>query len=67
MWKKYRKKESQEMRPYIKGESLIGISLGKKDIPEIGGMIARSGENYYSQRYISKTFFKENYELIEDG
>lgn len=62
MWKKYRKTTLQEMRPYIPGEDLTGISINAEDTPEEGGMIARNAENHKDQWYVSKVFFEENYE-----
>lgn len=65
MWEKYRKAKSQEMRPYIPGENLTGISVSKKDIPELGGMIAR-GTDDGALWYVSKRFFEENYRLASE-
>lgn len=62
MWKKYRKTTLQEMRPYIPGEDLSGISINEEDTPEEGGMIARNANNHKDQWYVSKTFFEKNYE-----
>lgn len=62
MWKKYRKTAIQEMRPYIPGEDLSGISVNAEDTPEEGGMIARNADNYEDQWYVSKAFFEKNYE-----
>lgn len=61
-WKKYRKKTTQDMRPYIPGEDLTGISVSKEDIPELGGMIARNPDNHKDQWYVGKEFFEKNYE-----
>ena len=65
MWKKYRKNATQEMRPYIPGEDLTGISVSKEDTPEQGGMIARNTKNSNDQWYVAKKFFEENYVLAE--
>lgn len=62
MWKKYRKTTIQEMRPYILGEDLTGISINPEDTPEEGGMIARNADNHKDQWYVSKAFFEKNYE-----
>jgi hypothetical protein len=51
----------QEMRPYIPGEDLTGISVSPEDKPEFGGMIARNSENHADQWYVSKKFFRKNY------
>ena len=60
-WKKYRKVAIQEMRPYISGEDLSGVSVNHNEIPKEGGMIARDSKNHNSQWYITPEFFKENY------
>lgn len=61
MWETYRKKNVQEMRPYVPGECLEGISVNEQDVPELGGMIARNGQNHKDQWYIGKKFFEDNY------
>ncbi len=63
--KNYRKKLIQPMRPYIVGEDLTGISVSKEDTPELGGMIAIGIDNG-AKWYVSKEFFRLNYELVED-
>ena len=64
-FKKYRKKNLQEMRPYIPGESLVGISVNSEDTPEEGGMVAVNANNPNDQWYVGKKFFEDNYELAE--
>lgn len=61
-WTKHKKKNLQEMRPYIPGEDLTGISVSPRDTPEEGGMIARNPENPLDQWYVAKKFYEENYE-----
>lgn len=61
-WKQYRKKALQDMRPYVPGEDLKGVSVSKEDTPEPGGMIARNAENPADQWYVAKAFFAKNYE-----
>lgn len=58
--KKYRKKGTQAMRPYIPGEDLTNVSVSVEDTPEVGGMIAIGADND-ARWYVSKTFFNENY------
>jgi len=60
-WKFYRKAMAQEMRPYIPGEDLSGVSISSEDTPELGGMIARNVNNHADQWYIAKNFFIANY------
>jgi hypothetical protein len=64
MWEKYKKKSVQEMRPYVMGEDLSGISVSENDKPELGGMIARNKKDHKDKWYISKKFFEDNYEKV---
>lgn len=64
MWCEYKKTGIQEMRPYIPGEPLTGISVSEQDTPEEGGMIARNSQNHADQWYVAKNFFQKNYELF---
>lgn len=60
-WKHYRKSQIAEMRPYIPGEDMTGISVAAVDTPEEGGMIARNPVNHEDQWYVAKKFFADNY------
>lgn len=64
VFKQFRKKGLAEMRPYIPGEDLTGISVNKEDTPEEGGMIARNQDNHEDQWYVAKSFFQKNYEAV---
>ena len=64
IWHYYRRKGFSEMRPYIPGEDLGGISVSKEDTPEHGGMIARNPDNHADQWYVAKTYFEKNLELV---
>lgn len=61
-WQQYRKRSLQEMRPFVPGEDLAGVSVSPEDKPELGGMIARNPDNHKDQWYIGKDFFRRNYE-----
>ena len=61
-YKEYRKKGTTEMRPYIPGESMLDVSINSQDTLEEGGMVARDKTNHKDQWYISKLYFKDNYE-----
>lgn len=63
-WKQYRRIGITEMRPYIPGEDLTGVSVSVTDTPEAGGMIAR-GVNPLDQWYVSETYFAANFEAVE--
>ena len=63
-WAHYRRKGYSEMRPYIVGEDLTGISVSKEDTPELGGMIARNPDNHADQWYVAKAYFEKNLERV---
>jgi hypothetical protein len=65
MFKKYRKKGVTQMRPYIDGEDLTGVSVSETDKPGPGGMIARNSDNHEDQWYVAREYFLKNYELAE--
>lgn len=60
----YRKSAIAEMRPYVPGEDLTGISVADCDTPEEGGMIARNPENHTDQWYVAARFFLQNYVAV---
>lgn len=65
-WKQYKRKGLSEMRPYVKGEDLTGVSVSKEDNPETDmGMIARNPKNPNDQWYVARKYFEENLELFE--
>jgi hypothetical protein len=62
-WKQYRRVGLSEMRPYIKGEDLTGVSVSAEDDPENDmGMIARNPQNHSDQWYVSRKYFDLNLE-----
>jgi len=64
-WKKYRRTNIAEMRPYIEGENLHNISVSDVDYPRIDmGMIARNPKNHKDKWYVARKYFEENFEEI---
>lgn len=66
-WKNYRRKGLSQMRPYIAGEDLTGISVSDADnaLPTLeGGMIARNPESPTDQWYVNKDYFEKNLEEV---
>jgi hypothetical protein len=61
-WKRYRKTATQEMRDYVPGEDLSGVSVAPGETPKKGGKIARDAQG--SHWYVSPEFMAENY--VED-
>lgn len=65
MFRNYRKKNVQPMRPYVLGESLDGVSVSEGDTPGVGGMIAVNAKDPSDQWYVAMKFFMENYEVVD--
>ncbi len=62
-WKQYKRKGLSEMRPYIEGEDLKGVSVSKEDNPETDmGMIARNPKNHEDKWYVARKYFEDNFE-----
>lgn len=65
-WKKYIRRGVVEMRPYVPGESLEGISVSDVDDPNNDrGMIARNPDNPNDQWYVAWAYFEKNYLELE--
>lgn len=64
-FKKYRRTNIAEMRPYVPGEDLEGISVSDVDTPQEGGMIARNPNDHEDKWYVSHTYFAENFEPVD--
>ena len=66
MFKKYRRTGIAEMRLYVHGEDLTGISVSMADRPEItGGMIARNPLNHKDQWFVDRLYFEKNFEEVK--
>ena len=66
-FKKYRRKQIAELRPYVPGETLdprISISQADRDFgsPKAGDMIARNPVNHDDQWLVEKAYFDANFE-----
>ena len=61
-FKPYRRTNIAEMRPYVEGESLDGVSISATDVPSVGGMIARNPNNHVDQWYVAEAYVRENFE-----
>mgnify|MGYP006909081311 CR=1 FL=1 len=66
-FKEYQNIQSKEIRPYVKGEDLTGISVTEGiDPTKDKGYIARDPKNNEDQWYITKKFFKENFREVPE-
>ena len=69
-FKRYRRKNISEMRPYVEGEILDSkVSISEADIiagsPKLGDMIARNPDNHDDQWLVAKQYFEDNLEAID--
>jgi hypothetical protein len=67
-FKRYRRKQIAELRPYVPGESVEGISISQADrdagSPKQGDMIARNPKNHADQWLVSAQYFHDNFEPV---
>ena len=74
-WKKYRRTNTTEMRPWVEDDiNRIadplhgGISVSPEDLREfedhnaVHGMIARNPDNHADQWYVARAYFEKNFE-----
>ena len=65
-WKQYRRTNIAEMRSYVEGEDLDGVSISAPDIqngsPKVGDMIARNPANHNDQWLVAVDYFAANFE-----
>ena len=69
-FKKYRRKQIAELRPFSEGEKLsdaVSVSQADKDAgsPKVGDMIARNPKNHNDQWLVAKQYFEDNFEEVE--
>ncbi len=64
----YRRKQIAELRPYIIGEDMTGISISAADYnagsPKEGDMIARNPKNHLDKWLVAKQYFNDNFEMV---
>lgn len=64
-WELYKKVQMTQMRSYIPGEDLSGMSISDEDEPKLGDMIARNASNHNDRWLVAKEYFEEHYESAE--
>ena len=64
----YRRKQIAELRPYVAGESMDGVSISGPDkeagSPKAGDMIARNPKNHHDKWLVAAQYFADNFEPI---
>ena len=67
-WFQFRRSNIAEMRPYVLGEDMTGISISDVDVrngsPMLGDMIARNPQNHEDQWLVARDYFKSNFEEL---
>ena len=70
-FKQYKRSQIAELREYVKGEALHGVSISVEDklvgSPKEGDMIARNPKNHKDQWLVAKQYFKDNFEEFKGG
>lgn len=65
-FRRYRKKQLAEMRPYVPGEPTTHIAINEVDrangSPTSGDMISRNPANHADVYLVAAKFFADNYE-----
>ncbi len=66
LFKKYRRSQIAELRPWQPGESMERISVSASDMeagsPKSGDMIARNPKNHGDQWLVARAYFDDNFE-----
>ena len=67
-FERYSKTQIAELRPYVNGEDMTGISVSEADktmgSPMIGDMIARNPVNHADQWLVSRAYFIDNFQKL---
>lgn len=67
-FKRYRRKAIADLRPYVPGEDMTGISVSEVDraagSPKAGDMIARNPLNEDDKWLVAKDYFAVNFEAM---
>lgn len=65
-YKQYRRKGLSELKPYVEGETLEGVSISQADkdngSPRVGDMIARNPKDHTNKWLVAEKYFLENLE-----
>lgn len=68
-WRQYRRSKIAELRHYVPGETLEGVSIADVDrkagSPREGDMIARNPKNHADQWLVAAAYFADNFEPLE--
>lgn len=64
-YQRHQRRQFGELRPYVEGEDLTGVSISDPDIaagsPKPGDMIARNPKNHSDRWLVSAAYYAENF------
>jgi hypothetical protein len=67
-FQQYRRKQIAELRPYVPGEMMGGVSISAQDreagSPKLGDMIARNPKNRADLWLVAAQYFADNFEPV---
>ena len=67
-YRQYRRKQIAELRAYVPGESMDGISISQPDkeagSPKTGDMIARNPKKHADKWLVAAQYFYDNFEPL---
>jgi hypothetical protein len=67
-FKQYQRKQITELRPFVPGEVLNGVSVSQADrdngSPKQGDMVARNPSNHADQWLVAAEYFSKNFEPV---
>ena len=70
-FRQYRRKQIAELRPWLLGDDMTGISVSPEDTkagsPKEGDMIARNPKNHADQWLVAAAYFADNFEPVEES
>ena len=68
-FRQYRRSQIAELRPYVEGEAMSGISVTGVDraagSPKAGDMIARNPKNHADQWLVAAQYFADNFAALK--
>jgi hypothetical protein len=72
VFKRYRRRQIAELRPYEPGERLsdrVSVSASDREngSPKVGDMIARNPNNHEDQWLVAAQYFADNFEPADEG
>jgi hypothetical protein len=68
-FKRYRRKQIAELRPWQPGDDMSNVSISVADkeagSPRVGDMVARNPKNHADQWLVTAQYFADNFEPAE--